>query len=497
MTYTHTFLYKIIISIFTIQLISTALIHGQNITDVVRWSQINSFNTARSASTAGAFGAMGGDLSSITINPAGLGDYRISEFTLTPNVTLTSANGYFASQPSDVETTKSGILNLQSIGFVISSNPDSKLTSSNFVISLNSTGNFRKKYSINGLTPGSITTYFAEHANGYSVNDLDEFIAYPAYNTGAIFDFDEDLYYNTDFDSPSDIVRKNQLVSQKGGKYDLSFAWAGEFNHNFNVGFGLSMPIGNFEELKVYQETDPNNVSALFEGLEYSELLNTSAIGFNAKLGFLYKIGLIRIGGAVHSPTYLFLKDDYSTQLTYSYLYDNALETNSYTSEDGTFDYKIRTPWKALGSVGATFRSDDLVGFLDLDVEYIDFTNAKYTGKGSNEESYNAEVNRDVKTKLGNAINFRLGGELGYKFLRVRSGIGFEHSPFNADTYYKPNFGFGVGLRKDRFYIDLGFYTSHQSEGYNPYVVLNSALDPLANIENTKTLASLTLGFKL
>ena len=84
----------------------------------------------------------------------------------------------------------------------------------------------------------------------------------------------------------------------------------------------------------------------MFEGLEYSELLNTSAIGFNAKLSFLYKIGLIRIGGAVHSPTYLFLKDDYSTQLTYSYLYDNALETNSYTSEDGTFDYKIRTPWR-------------------------------------------------------------------------------------------------------------------------------------------------------
>ena len=53
---------------------------------------------------------------------------------------------------------------------------------------------------------------------------------------------------------------------------------------------------------------------------------------------------------------------------------------------------------EALGSVGAILGTDDLVGFLDVDVEYIDYTNAKYTGKGPNEESYNAEVNRDVKT---------------------------------------------------------------------------------------------------
>ena len=469
--------------------------NAQNITDVVRWSQSHPFSTGRSAGVSGAFGAMGGDLSSVSINPAGIGDYRKSEFVLTPQIINTSADAYFDSFPSFVQNAKNAGLNIGSLGFVLSSNPGTSLTSSNFAISVNNTKTFRRQYNLSGNTPGSITTYFAGQADGKDVDYLDEFIEYPAYNTGAIFDFDEDLIYNTDFDDLYAPVQKSQDVRQSGGAYDISLTWAGEIDHKLNFGIGLSMPIGNFEEVKTYQESDPNNNNPIFESLSYSEFLNTSSLGFNAKLGFIYKEGPLRIGGAFHSPTYFYLQDDYSTEMTYSYMDQSTIQSNTYSSEYGTFDYRIRTPWKAIASIGTTFKSNKLVGFIDLDVEYIDYSSAKY--KGLNDPTNgNSAINFDINTKLNNVLNYRLGGEFGYGHFRGRLGAGLEHSPYNADGYYKTNFSFGLGYRGDRFYADLGVYFAHKIEGYYPYIMDEAVLDPKCTIEDTKTMSALTFGFK-
>jgi len=70
---------------------------AQSDADALRYSQTSLAGTARFTSMAGAFGALGGDFSSIAINPAGLGIYRKSEFTAEiknkeANLELTQAN---------------------------------------------------------------------------------------------------------------------------------------------------------------------------------------------------------------------------------------------------------------------------------------------------------------------------------------------------------------------------------------------------------------------
>lgn len=53
--------------------------------DIYELSQTDfSFGTARSMSMAGAFTSLGGDLTSMAINPAGLGMYRRGEISITP-----------------------------------------------------------------------------------------------------------------------------------------------------------------------------------------------------------------------------------------------------------------------------------------------------------------------------------------------------------------------------------------------------------------------------
>ena len=59
---------------------------AQNEVDALRYSQLNfGGTTARSAAMAGSFGALGADFSTLSTNPAGIGIYRRSEFTITPS----------------------------------------------------------------------------------------------------------------------------------------------------------------------------------------------------------------------------------------------------------------------------------------------------------------------------------------------------------------------------------------------------------------------------
>ena len=88
---------------------------GQNEVDALRYSQTFIGGTARSVSMGGAFGSLGGDYSSIVINPAALGIYRSSEFTITPAFYFdqTSAN-FINSKNNDIKYN----FNLNNLGLI-------------------------------------------------------------------------------------------------------------------------------------------------------------------------------------------------------------------------------------------------------------------------------------------------------------------------------------------------------------------------------------------
>ncbi|MFZ1751586.1 MAG: hypothetical protein WAU01_15415, partial [Saprospiraceae bacterium] len=251
---------------------------------------------------------------------------------------------------------------------------------------------------------------------------------------------------------------------------------------------------------KTYSESDPNDEISIFNSLDYTERLNTSGVGFNVKAGFTYKLlNSLRVGASFQSPTWFRFTDDYNSSMTYSFV-DNGNKSFDYDSPDGTFEYKMTTPWRATGSIGTLYRIGDIVGFINADIEHLDYTNANYNGTAFNdtnaEQKYTAEVNREVQQRLGSATNLRLGTEFGYKNLRLRAGYSWERTAFNADDFYNNNASFGIGFRDNNFFLDLGIRVANYVEGYNPYVVINDELDPLANIETSRSRAAVTLGFK-
>jgi hypothetical protein len=72
--------------VILILLCASAGIFAQNVDDALRYSQIFYGGTTRFTSMGGAFTAVGGDISSLSQNPAGLGVFRSSEFTITPQL---------------------------------------------------------------------------------------------------------------------------------------------------------------------------------------------------------------------------------------------------------------------------------------------------------------------------------------------------------------------------------------------------------------------------
>jgi hypothetical protein len=476
---------------------------SQNISDIVRWSDLDPSGTARTMGVGSAFGAMGGDFSVININPAGIADYRISEFNITPSLNFTKTSAYFAADRNQLQNRKRSGLGLDNLGFVVSTNPKgSSWTSSNIAIGFSRIADFNRNILVSGKSKGSITTMFAEKANTFTEDQLDDFIAFPAYNTGAIFDVDGDNFYETDFlNYPEANILKEQEIVQKGGINELTLGWAGEYQRRINIGLSVGVPFGTFEETKTYTETDPENNVPAFNGLSYTENLNTSGLGLNFKFGFIYKLDkILRLGGAIHSPTWFRFTDDYSTSMTYSFI-DGAPQTFSYDSPAGNFRYKISNPWRAVGSIGSIYNLGVVKGFVNADIEYVDYSSANYNGTAYSsdpgEAIYTNELNRDIQNKLASSTNIRLGTELAYQSLRLRVGYSWEQSPFNADDFYNNRLSFGLGIREDRFFIDLGIRISERAEGYNPYVVLDQVgLDPLVNINSSRTKGAITLGFK-
>ncbi|MCD8569275.1 MAG: hypothetical protein LRY50_13490 [Geovibrio sp.] len=96
---------------------------AQNENDALRYGRYYYTGTARYASMSGAFGAFGSDISNLANNPAGLGVYRKSQFTLTPGVSVNSTKSTFQNETSQDSRSS---FNLANMGFVFSSKTGKK-----------------------------------------------------------------------------------------------------------------------------------------------------------------------------------------------------------------------------------------------------------------------------------------------------------------------------------------------------------------------------------
>jgi long-subunit fatty acid transport protein len=492
---------KILIAVF-FSIMSIIGLKGQSLTDALRYSSLIPGGTSRVMGSGGSFGAMGGDFGVLTINPAGLADFRSNElmfsFSFNGGDTKSALSGNPYLKTSHVEEPQ-----LENLGVVFHSQPrNAGLETSNLAIGLNQYNNFSQDFGFEGYSKGSITERFAELANNRAPEFFDPFEATLAYETGAIFDFGEDQVYETDFDTIQEVYKK-QDVSRSGKISELAIAWAGKFDNNLSLGIGIGIPFITFEENKIYQEQDLDNRTPFFNNLTFAENLTTSGTGFNFKLGLGYDINrTIRLGLAYQSPTYYKLDDNYDTQMIYSYT-DSIVYTYESASPDGRFNYKLTTPSRLTASIGTIFNTGSLKGFINFDAQYINYTKNRFDFTVRNNDPSEAEFEREVNTEIDNELqssfNFNLGGELVFDKFRLRGGLGLIGSPYYVDgaSTFDEIYSIGGGFRADRVYFDLACQFRNFSQGYIPYQVIDeNRLQSVTNETNQNKFV-ITVGFKI
>ncbi len=477
-------------------LLCTADSTGQTASDAIRYAYQNPQGTARALGIGSAIGGLGGDFTSLSINPAGIGGYWKSEFMFTPSYLTVNTD---ATLNGTMSNERSNNFNVSNLGIVFTNTPNrGRWKSVSLGFGLNKMNNYHQEQFFRGESQGSITDRFAGLGTNLTPDGLDGFEAGLAYDVGAIYDFENDGIYETDFQGQQQPFGKQQLSSINGYFTEMAISFGGNLNNKVLLGATLGIPFVSYTSEQDYRESDEMDVVPAFNNLQFDEFLNTDGGGINLKLGAIAKIGKqLRVGLAFHSPTYLTLTDRFSTELSYSYVQSGADESFSSQSPEGEFEYAVITPWRAVGSASYIFGK---FGFVSADVEFVDYASTRYdfTVNSDNFEdrAYQDEVNAQIDQLYRSAINVRLGAELAYEGLRVRGGLQLLGGPFQNENTTQSIISLGAGVRGNKAFLDLAYNYSTQKEVYLPYVV-SGAPNQLVDTNTKKGQVVLTIGFKI
>ncbi|MEO6039320.1 MAG: hypothetical protein ABIQ93_12985, partial [Saprospiraceae bacterium] len=346
-------------------LLAAVPVFAQLAGDVLRYSYLQPGGTARYLGVGGAFGALGADYSSLSNNPAGLAMFRSNELVFTPSLKFSKTEAGLPGNPR-LEDTKSNF-GFDNFGFVFHTTPRSaKWKTFNFGIGLNRLNNFHQSIYYEGSANGTImNNLFADAGDvlnsGGTVDDLDPFGSQLAYNGGGIYYQDNVLSYDF-IDDANASVNRSQTLTTTGRMNEMVLSFAGNYDEKLMLGATVGVPFVNYRQDGEYLEMDPGGGIAgnvpFFSALSYTEYLKTEGVGVNLKLGVTYRVSqALRLGVAFHTPTYLALTDHYSN--TFSYDYEDgggAVSGDEQSSPEGVSDYRLRTPWRAIGSAAVLFK---------------------------------------------------------------------------------------------------------------------------------------------
>jgi hypothetical protein len=236
------------------------LSQAQNETDALRLSQVFYQGTARSMAMGGAFGALGADFSTLSTNPAGLGLYRTSEFTITPEIFYRkTASDYNGSYGQD----ERGIFNLSNIGYVTTTklpeNSGSTIKYYQYGFGMNRTNTYNNKSFITGDNHenSKVNTYFDKLGNTPPENIENDFAfdLYPAWYVYILDTASDDLglYYYSPV--PKGGIRQEESQTIKGSNNEWLFAVGANLNDVFYVEPRLDYPIHAILKLQLIPNT--------------------------------------------------------------------------------------------------------------------------------------------------------------------------------------------------------------------------------------------------
>ena len=492
---------KIILMVTAVMAVTFS--QAQDITDAVRFSSEELSGTARFRAMSGAFGALGGDLSSITINPAGSAVFNTSYSTVTLNYNRrNNLTQYFNNANSNRITG----FDLDQAGAVLlfnSTDPANRWGKFTLGFNYSQTNNFEDNFLADGVSNTSIDRYFLGYADGIPLELLETrdyqylgenegFGAQQAYlgywgfviNPESL-DFDN-TFYNSALGEGTFDQQYNYASTGLNGKF--AFNLATEYNKTLYFGANLNAHFMNFDRSTRLRENNTNPGSETNE-IVFQNNLSTTGNGFSFQAGTIAKVGEnVRVGVAYESPTWYTVNEQTSQRLdTYSIELDESEIVNPNIVNIYP-EYSLKTPGKLTGSVALILGTQ---GLVSLDYSYKDYSNTEFRPSNDPEFMF---LNDQMSENLQAASTIRLGGEYRIQNWSLRGGYRIEGSPYkNEETIGELNaYSLGLGYNFGNVRLDLAYENANRTDNPKLYQV---GLTNTAGIDRDLSSFILSLSF--
>ncbi len=512
--------------------------YGQDYSgDVFRYSEQPIIGTARFQGLGGSHAALGGDASSVFTNPAGLGFYNRSEFSLSPGIRLQNVGATYLERSTSASSSTPFV---GQAGLIFAGEPsrNGKMRRGTFGITYSRQVSLNNEFTFSGQNNrSSLTDSYAEELNRYGVasGTVDQ-----AYNTntkqiGNIGANTANELFGTAYLAAAyqlyllDPLQTNGKVyagaeqnkptiqtqgfNSSGAQSQWALGYGANFDDKFYVGGSLALTSTRYDFTNEFRESFVGGDQ--IRGMADVSTLTVRGTGINLTLGAIYRpTQSIQLGATFASPTFSQLTETYNRTISADIIgirqTDNAgnpvrfvpdLQEIDLPAND--FEYSITTPLRASG--GATFFVGKR-GFLTATAEYVGYSGMRVStdgyGSSADNQAFRQDNTRFVQGTYQSVVNFRAGAEVRADVFRFRLGAAYLPSPYKTtfdplaqngerDTWL---YSGGVGARNDRFFADLAavFYTTKTA--YTPYTLNTPQNYGTATLNNKITSLMLSVG---
>ena len=431
------------------------------------FSQDDVNGSARFTGMSGAFGAVGGDISSISINPAGIAMYNNSAFSGTFNSRETDITSTYYGNPL---TTQDQFFNISHAGAVLVFDNTFNSEWSKFALGFN----YR-------ITKDFNDSFLSQGNSGVAT-----FTNFPLEDSTTPIDYNiaDEQFFNTVY---------NGEISE------LNIAFSAVHLNKLYIGASFNTYDLNFSQRSTLTEFNNDGDGNVLDANFYQENITTGN-GFSLNAGFIYKLhSSFRVGLSYQTPTWftdiieitnITNNDGYfgDTEITVSN--DNSIYNNTagnfFPSQE--LIYKLKTPSKLTASAAFIIGRKGLIS--------IDYINKSYQNIKLSNDNFVSE-NQFFQNDLKNTHSVNVGSEWRMDRFSIRGGYRFEQSPnkntMNSDDLKGYSFGGGYNFGVTK--IDISYSDNNRTGSYNFYPQFNN-VNPTNLKQDNKTITA-TLTFSL
>lgn len=462
--------------------------YAQNEEDALRYAKQEISGTARFTAMSGAFSSLGGDLSAIGINPAGLTTFATNRITGTLsfyNVT-NEANYFNHKSSSNYSSFDDNIINVDQLGVVwVYKSDTSDWNKLAFSFNYNKQADYGNLLKIKGENSAgnSVVDYFVDQADGVQLGDIkigtgettdyvyqwlgenigfnaqQAFLGYQAYIINPVDPNDDNntVYLaNADYNT---LLHNNKIIT-KGSKSSFDLSLGGTYKKNLQLGVGLSLIDIDYTENNAITETGYNTTSDL-QLLKFNNVLSTQGNGVQLKFGGIYKLpNNLRVSLAFHTPQWIKIEETLIQSVHSEFSNGDIIDVNPGV-ENAFAPYRIITPSKIIAGASMVVGKK---GLISADYTYQDYSNLRFKEIEADANSdYFDSVNDFMKQNFQATHSFNIGAEMKLSELSLRGGTFFSSSPYkNSETLYaSKGYSLGAGFDLGGIVIDAAWIHSN------------------------------------